>query len=107
MYDGYIGMVSVVMLGAVTSDDFGTRYGGIPIGNYDNFQNTGKEGEHNMRCRLYSVAKDVSTASESPWELFPEYEARAYTFISSIDGEECTLHDIVLRERKQEGGRDV
>lgn len=79
--EGHIGTASVHMSGTIVSDEFGTRFFGVPIGDYDNRKNAGNEAAHNMMSYMYSIAESVLKDPESPWELLPEYEAR------SIQGE--------------------
>ena len=74
--EGHIGTVSVHMSGTIVSDEFGARFYGVPVGDYDNTKNAGKPSNHSMMAYMYSVAESVLKDSESPWELLPEYEAR-------------------------------
>lgn len=72
--------VHALMDGVVVSDDFGSRFCGMPIGGYDSTQNAGKPSHYSLRDYGYSVAKSVIEDANSPWELLPEYEARRIDF---------------------------
>ena len=75
--DGHIGCTYTCMSGKITSDEFGARFCGVPVGDYDNSKNTGKPSYHSMMTYMYEVADSIINDPESPWELFAEYEARA------------------------------
>lgn len=75
--EGHISGTYTCMTGTIVSDEFGARFCGVPVGDYDNTKNAGKPSTHNMMMYMYSVADSVLNDTESPWELFPEYEARA------------------------------
>lgn len=99
---GHIDMIGVLLPGIITSDEFGARFCGVPVGIYDNSQNKGKESTHYFRTRLYSVADvilhpDRSIHRNKKWEyeLFPEYEARDIYF--EYDGEQHVTHGIFQR----------
>jgi len=103
--DGYIGMATVDLTGIITSDEFGARFCGVPVGTYDNLQNKGKESNHVFHQYLYGIAdallrpdNSLYTSEKWEYELLPEYEPRDITFISSIDGREVTTHGIFVRE---------
>lgn len=88
--EGHIGGTYTHMDGTVISDDFGGRYFGVPISDYDNTQNAGKPASHSMMAYMYEVAGSVLNDPESPWELFPEYEAKAIH--GEWDGEPYTIY---------------
>lgn len=73
---GHIDGTYIPMPGTIVSDEFGTRYFGVPIGNYDNTKHAGQPAMHKMFAYMYEVAEDVLKNPDSPWELFPEFEAR-------------------------------
>ena len=98
---GHINMVSVNLSGVITSDEFGARFCGVPVGSYDNTKNKGKESNHIFRQYLYGVANAILHPENSlytsdiyEYELLPGYEAKDYTFISPIDDEVITMSDI-------------
>lgn len=74
--EGHIGSVYIQMNGTVFYDEFGARFCGVPVGGYDNTQNVGKPSSHNMQVYMYIVADSIINDNESPFELFPEYEAK-------------------------------
>ena len=94
---GHIDMMGVHLPGIITSDEFGARFCGVPVGSYDNAQNKGKESSYYFRQYLYGVADailhpDTSIYVSQKWEyeLLPEYEAKEHTF-TSYDGKEITM----------------
>ena len=96
--DGHIRSAYISMDGIITSDEFGARFCGVPVGSYDNHQNTGKRSSHTMHVYLYSLADSVLNDPETPYELLPEYRAEEERFVSSFDGKEFTTHCIRLAE---------
>lgn len=90
--EGHIGTVSVHMSGTIVSDEFGARFYGVPVGDYDNTKNAGKPSRYSVMAYMYSVADSVLNDAESPFELFPEYEARAIH--GELDGKPFTTHAI-------------
>lgn len=95
--DGHVGSASVYMEGVVVSDEFGSLFCGVPISNYDNKKNAGKPSACSMRPYLYDVARSILCDAESPFELFPEYEARPIhdTYCCGKDkGKPFTTHGI-------------
>ena len=106
---GHIDMVAVGLPGIITSDEFGTRFYGVPVGSYDNTQNKGKASSHCYREYLYAVADFIINGDESiyatdyeEFELLPEYEAREIRF--TYDGEEHMTHGIFIKERRDNNG---
>lgn len=100
---GHIDMIGVKLPGVITSDEFGSRFCGVPVGGYDNHKNSGKESHHYYMQYLYAVADAIlrpnnSLYSNAKWEyeLLPEYEAKDIRFI--YDGEEHMTHGIFLNE---------
>lgn len=83
------------MDGTIVSDEFGARYFGMPIGDYDDGKNAGKPSSHSMMAYMYEVADSVLNDPDSPWELFPEFEAREIH--DEWDGEPYTTHSIYKR----------
>lgn len=93
---GYIDSAYVTMEGTILSDEFGSRFCGVPVGTYDNKKNAGKKSSHTMHVYLYSLAKHILDV-DNEWELLPEYEAREINFVSSFDGREITTHGVFKR----------
>lgn len=93
--EGHIGGTYTHMDGTIVSDEFGARYFGIPIGDYDDGKNAGKPSSHSMMAYMYEVADSVLNDPDSPWELFPEFEAREIH--GEWDGEPYTTHSIYKR----------
>lgn len=98
---GHINMIGVVLPGVITSDEFGARFYGVPIGSYDNYKNKGKESSYYFRQYLYGVASAILhpkdslyTSEKYTYELFPEYEAKNIKFISDFDGKEVNTWGI-------------
>lgn len=98
--EGHIGGTYTHLDGTVVSDEFGARFFGVPVGDYDNFKNTGKPSIHSMMVYMYEIADSVLNDPESPWELLPEYEAR--TIYGEWSGEPFTTHGI-YRAMKEKG----
>lgn len=92
MVDGHIGAAYVHMNGVIVSDEFGARFFGVPVGDYDNRKNAGKPSTHSMVTYMYSVAGSIINDLNSPFELLPEYEARAIH--GELDGKPYTTHAI-------------
>lgn len=84
--------------GTIVSDDFGARFFGMPLGNYDHSKNAGKPSSHTVRPYLYGVAESVLTNADTPYELLTEYEARKIIFKSPIDGKTLTTYGIFTKE---------
>ena len=82
----------ITLQGTILSDEFGARFCGMPIGGYDNKKNAGKESSHTLMPYLYDIAESVLEDPESPYELFPEYEAREIH--GEWNGEPYTTHGI-------------
>lgn len=96
---GHCGGVYICMDGTIVSDNFQSLFYGSPIGEpYDTGKNAGKPSRHNSFSYLYSVAQSVLDDPESPYELFPEYEARAEQFVSEYDGKVKTSHEVYLKD---------
>ena len=95
--DGHINGIYVTMPGTIISDEFGARFCGMPISDYDNHKNTGKPASHSMFAYMFSVAESVLKNPDTPWELLPEYEAKEMRFNSPLDGREIVSHGIYIR----------
>lgn len=95
--DGHVMSGYISMKGIVVSDEFGSRFCGMPIGNYDNHKNAGKESTYTMSPYLFSVADSIINDADSPYELLPEYEARESTYTSDYDGKMHTTHGIFVK----------
>lgn len=100
--DGYIGAVWVYLPGIITSDEFGARFCGVPVGTYDNEKNKGKTSSHHFNQYLYGVANTILEPETSifksdkyTYELLPEYEARYIHF--EYDGEQHTTYGIFVK----------
>lgn len=92
MIEGRIDGTYTHMDGTIVSDEFGARFFGVPVGDYDNSKNAGKPSSHSMMVYMYEVADSVLNDPESPWELFPEYAAKAIQ--GEWDGKPYTTHAI-------------
>lgn len=92
---GHIDSAYITMDGTIVSDDFGSRFYGMPIGDYDIYQNKGKPSRYTMQMYLYSLADSVLHDPDSPYELLPEYEAREVYF--EYDGEQHKTHEIRVK----------
>jgi len=95
---GYIDMAYADIPGIITSDDFGARYFGVPVGEYDTEQHKGNESNHVCYQYLYAVADEIMNpesihkADYRHYELLPEYEPKEIRFM--YDGEEVVTHGI-------------
>lgn len=89
---GHIDATYVRMDGTIVSDEFGARYFGVPVGDYDNSKNAGKPSSHSMMTYMYEVASSILNDPDTPWELLPEFEARALHL--DWNGEPFTTHAI-------------
>ena len=94
--EGHIGSVYIQMNGTVVSDEFGARFCGVPVGGYDNAQNAGKPSSHNMQVYMHIVADSIINDDESPFEFFPEYEAK--TIQVECSGRLITTHGIYMKD---------
>ena len=92
--DGHCKGVYVSLPGTITSDEFGARFCGMPVSDYDQKKNAGQPGRHILSSYLFSVAESILSNPDTPWELFPEYEAKEYSFTSPLDGREIKTHGI-------------
>lgn len=90
--NGHCMAVYVEMPGVVVEDEFGARIGGMPIGEYDNHQNTGKPSSHSLFAYMHSVAKDILDG-DGAYELDAGYEARQVKF-TNYRGEKVTTYGI-------------
>lgn len=102
---GHIDMIGVYLPGIITSDEFGARFCGVPVGDYDNHKNKGKESSHYFRQYLYGVANAILhpenslyTSEKYTYELLPEYEAKDISF--EYEGEHLITYGIFEKERK-------
>ena len=86
----------VIMTGEIVSDYFGTMFCGNPIGGYDTEKNKGATARYTMHPYPFEVGRSICEDPDSPYELFPEWEAKAAQYISSIDGREATTYDLYL-----------
>ena len=87
--------VYTMMHGTIVSDYFQSMYCGVPIGKpYDSTKNAGKEADYHDYRYTYMITEDDG------FELFPEYEIREIKFVSCVDGEERTTHEIYKKEVK-------
>ena len=98
---GHIDEAYVEFDGTVVRDDFGARFCGVPVGGYDEKKNAGKHADYSEFWRLYNVAESRFCDPDSPFELFPEYEAReSHRFYRDYrkgwddTGEYVALHEI-------------
>ena len=103
---GHIDMIGVYLPGIITSDEFGARFYGIPLGSYDNYKNKGKESSYYFRQYLYGVASAILDSEGSlykskkyTYELLSEYEAKEINFISDYDGRNIKTWGIFERGR--------
>lgn len=96
---GHIGGAYICMEGIIVSDNFQSLFCGVPIGEpYDGKKNAGKFSRHNSFTYLYSLADSVLNNPKTPYELFPEYEAREEVFVSDFDGKSYTSYGIYVKE---------
>lgn len=89
---GHIGGTYTDMEGTIVSDEFGARYFGMPISDYDNNQNAGKPSRHSMFDYMYDIADSILNDPDSPWELLPGFEAREIH--GEYDGRPYISHSI-------------
>ena len=92
---GRINGTYIHMDGTIVCDEFGGRYFGMPISNYDNGKNAGKPSSHSMMIYMHDLADSILNDSESPWDLLPEFEARKIH--GEWNGEPYTSHGIYKR----------
>lgn len=96
--DGHIGSAYVTLDGTIVNDYFGSMFCGVPVGTYDEKQNTGKPSRYHMHIYLYDLAKKVYNGSDE-YELLPEWEARQTgSYISDWDGSEHFMHHIFVKD---------
>lgn len=109
---GRFDMVYAELDGVVVSDDFGGRFFGVLIGDYDNFKNAGKRSSHIEEWRGYTFAEWVCwlggdhefDGAYNPsyklydLELLPNVTARKEHFISCVDGKELVTATLVIGE---------
>ena len=104
--DGFIKSIYVNLPGKITTDEFGARFCGVPVGSYDIHKNAGKESNHYYTQYLYAVADAILRpdglykSDKRYFELLPEYEAKNITFVYTyLNGEEeqITTHGIFLK----------
>ena len=109
---GRFDMVYAELDGTVVSDDFGGRFFGVPLSNYDNFKNAGKRSSHFVEWRGYTFAEWVCWLGgdhdfDDPYntsyklyelELLPNVSARKESYISSIDEKEHLTASLVIGE---------
>lgn len=97
--DGHCSGVYICMDGTIVSDNFQSLFYGSPIGEpYDTGKNAGKPSRHNSFNYLFNVAESILHDPETPYELFPEFEAVEEPFVSDYDGKTHMSHGIYLRE---------
>ena len=95
--DGHVSSVRVLFEGTIITDNFGSYFCGIPISDYDEKQHAGEATSYSEQWYLFSVAEAVLHHEDTRFELFPEYEAKEYTFIGS-DGIQYIGHGIYKKE---------
>lgn len=78
--EGHIRSAYAEMEGTIVSDEFGARFCGMPISSYDSLQNAGKPSRHSLFNYLFMIADSIVNDKDTPWELFPEFEAREINF---------------------------
>lgn len=87
--------VYIIVDGTVVSDDFGTRYFGMPIGEYDHTKNKGKPSRYDKGGYTFMVAE---RAYGNPnYEIFPEYEIREKQYYSDWYMEYQSMFDIYVK----------
>lgn len=84
---------SISYTGTVLSDDFGARFCGVPLSNYDNQKNTGKQTEYHPHMYDYILADKVLYCPDA-FALLDGYEVVQWDTISSIDGSEIHMATI-------------
>ena len=94
--DGHIGSAYITMNGTIVSDDFGSRFYGVPFGAYDIYQNKGKPSRYTAHIYLYALADSSLNNPDSPYELLPEFVAKEVFF--EYDGEQHKTHEIRIAE---------
>ena len=92
----HINAVYTHMVGTIVSDEFGARFCGVPIGDYDNFKNAGKPSSYNMMSYMHEIANSILNNPESPFKLFKEYEAKEIH--GEYKGKPYTTHGIFKRD---------
>ena len=93
---GHIGSAYITMNGTIESDDFGSRFCGVPIGDYDCYKNKGQKSNYIQSAYLFSVSDSILNNPKTCYELFHEYEARRIDF--EYNGEMHHTHGIFLKE---------
>lgn len=73
---GHIDSAFVCFDGVIVDDYFGTLFCGVPIGEYDTEKNKGNKASYSQHWYLYDIGDSRFDDANSPFELFPEYEAR-------------------------------
>lgn len=96
--DGHIGGGYIDMEGTIVSDYFAAHYFGVPVSDYDEFKNAGKPSNYAYFAYMYEIADSILNDPDTPYELFPQYEAREIHF--EYDGEQHTTHGIFVRENE-------
>ena len=94
-------MTYTFMDGTITSDYFAAHYFGVPISDYDKYKNAGKPSSYHAMWYMYEIAASILNDPDTPYELLPQYEARAVTFVSSINGHEITTHNLFLKDSEE------
>jgi len=90
--------VNIMVDGTVVSDDFGTRYFGMPIGEYDHTKNKGKPSRYDKGGYSYMVAENAY--GNPDYEIFPEYEIREEQFYVDYDMEYHSLFEFYVKGEK-------
>ena len=99
---GHIDMAYAYLPGVITSDEFGARFCGVPVGSYDNYKNKGKESSYTFSQYLYAIAdsilKEDSIYYSDKWEyeLLPMYKAKPFKF-TSYDGKVIDFQKICVK----------
>ena len=93
-----IGTAYIGMEGTVVSAEFGALFCGMPISCYDDSKDVGKSGSHREMPYLHDIARSIVKDQSSPYELFPEYEAREEQF--EYDGRPITTWMIYKKEEQ-------
>lgn len=87
--------VYVNIPGTTVEDYFAAHYFGMPVSDYDTKKNAGKDSSYRVFEYLYMVAEEI-LSGDSPFELLPEYEARAVTRV--FDNDEYLSYGIYRKE---------
>lgn len=87
--------VYITVDGTVVSDDFGTRYFGMPIGEYDHTKNKGKPSRYDKGGYTFMVAERAY--GNPDYEIFPEYEIREKQYYSDWYMEYQSMFDIYVK----------